>query len=432
MKIRCLCAIASTILLAACGGGSDGEKTAQEANSVSYSGFETPAKLTTENSYEFLNKVLLLNNTDALAKSTASSAPAQNISISPAQTMLSKVAAGIKVTDPYQARSVSETDTCSNGGTARTIGNINDSSSTGTLNIVLQNCNNGSGVLNGNLEMIVTRSNPNHQQPEVYELNFDDLSFRVGSTTISLSGNQSYNYTEGVATTISNILETSSDDKQLLIENFTVIDNTLEYLYLDASELRGETGNNISGRIFISDYGYVDVYTNKFVSLVNTQVLPYSGNLVLKGDSSSLSAKADFSHIQVQLDENGNGVSELVSILKAENLNPNNPPVFNQIQPPTISLVSHSAWDEPLVGFPIDFDAFFSSDPDGGTLDFEWTLTTKPVGSLAEIMPEEDFPSIAILLPDVAGDYTITLVVTNKNGLASTKTSTVTVVNAEL
>jgi len=59
----------------------------------------------------------------------------------------------------------------------------------------------------------------------------------------------------------------------------------------------------------------------------------------------------------------------------------------------------------------VTLDATASSDPDGDTLTYAWTLVSKPVGSDAAIDPSDQ--TTALLVPDRAGDYVVRLVVSD-------------------
>ncbi len=80
--------------------------------------------------------------------------------------------------------------------------------------------------------------------------------------------------------------------------------------------------------------------------------------------------------------------------------------------------------DQPvtLVGTVVHLDGRASYDPEGDALTYQWTLSA-PAGSTAMLTvpaPPDDFPGTAIFTPDVYGDYTATLIVTDSNGLPST------------
>lgn len=67
-------------------------------------------------------------------------------------------------------------------------------------------------------------------------------------------------------------------------------------------------------------------------------------------------------------------------------------------------------------------DGSGSSDPEGKELSFNWTLDGTPVGSDVDEIIDDTLP-IAHFTTDVAGEYTVGLVVTNTDGVSSAKRS---------
>lgn len=69
------------------------------------------------------------------------------------------------------------------------------------------------------------------------------------------------------------------------------------------------------------------------------------------------------------------------------------------------------------VGLRVTLDGTGSSDPDGETLTFAWSINSKPDGSIAEL----DYPGTVnpSFLAELPGDYTLVLVVTDQSGLSN-------------
>lgn len=75
------------------------------------------------------------------------------------------------------------------------------------------------------------------------------------------------------------------------------------------------------------------------------------------------------------------------------------------------------------VGEAAALDGSGSSDPEGDPLSFDWSLDSQPTGSLTVIVGDDQ--ETASLTPDVAGDYQISLVVTDAFGAASNPASVI-------
>jgi K319L-like, PKD domain len=67
----------------------------------------------------------------------------------------------------------------------------------------------------------------------------------------------------------------------------------------------------------------------------------------------------------------------------------------------------------PLVGSPVTLDGSTSTDPDGDPINYFWTMTSQPAGSVAGITEVDAHASVASFTPDVAGEYEITLTVSD-------------------
>ncbi|HEY0491365.1 MAG TPA: PKD domain-containing protein [Telluria sp.] len=82
---------------------------------------------------------------------------------------------------------------------------------------------------------------------------------------------------------------------------------------------------------------------------------------------------------------------------------------------------------EAAVGYTVALSGSGSSDPDGNTLSYAWTLVSKPAGSSAALTSATG--AFSQLAPDVLGSYVVKLVATDARGAASTYQTTVSVNN---
>ncbi|PWQ97579.1 PKD domain-containing protein [Leucothrix arctica] len=422
MKLTHLPVLALTLAITACGGSEKGE-TPQTTAVDSYVGFSYAANLTSNNSFEFLEQVFIGSSSSVLAKASDSYAPEDQISILEMQSVFNTIAFKMAPND-FQARGINETERCANGGTLKLTGTVDDESYTGKLNAEMVNCDQGSGKLNGDLTMDVTLVSE-AQQPQAYILGFNNITLTDGTQTYYLAGTQSFDSDRGVDTTISNILQTTSDGRQLLSENFVVVDNTLESFYTGTTE----TGIDISGKIYIGDYGYVEIFTTDLFQDLPTEIMPYTGTMELFGNDSSLKVMSDFSYTSVLLDGDGNGLHEQIAELNNDASNFEEGLNFTPRQPPLVNISDIGDELTVYVGYDMTFDGFLSTDPSGGQLTYHWQISSKPAGSTSQIQHDSSSPYFITVIPDLAGDYTVTLTVTNESGLSSIESKTVTVLS---
>ena len=96
--------------------------------------------------------------------------------------------------------------------------------------------------------------------------------------------------------------------------------------------------------------------------------------------------------------------------------------------PPVADIVVVGQADVVAVGTSVGFDGSGSSDPEGQALVYRWTLVGQPAGSTAALVDPEAVSSS--LIPDVPGEYTVQLVVSDGQAESAPVTVTVTGVDA--
>jgi hypothetical protein len=97
------------------------------------------------------------------------------------------------------------------------------------------------------------------------------------------------------------------------------------------------------------------------------------------------------------VDPEGETDTDMV-VVEVVQVNPNDPPVAEAGDPQTVE-----------VGTQVTLDGSASSDPNGDTLSFQWAIDSSPADSTAALSDADQ--STAILTPDVAGEYVLSLTV---------------------
>ncbi len=111
-------------------------------------------------------------------------------------------------------------------------------------------------------------------------------------------------------------------------------------------------------------------------------------------------------------DQDGNYVVQLVVTDEADLASePDQVLISSYNQAPTAYATASTTL--PMVGDPVTLDGTTSTDPDGDPLNYSWTVTSQPAGSVAAITEVDAHASVASFTPDVVGEYVITLTVSD-------------------
>lgn len=276
------------ISLTACGGGSDGGTASVSAPSSSelmaaYSGNTESAELTEHEVYPILSYLV---NGDASGLIEQS----QQIQEDALQELKS-------INQPKAMASYSEN--CSYGGRVTLSGNLYATTLPVRLTYTYEDCNDGYGIQSGSISYII-RELIWDDTPHEYTIIYDDYREQYGiDEYVGLDGSSVHEnggYCNEVKT--SNLLITSSDIN--ILEQDLIVEGAGCSFVRDLE---------VSGRIYFSYLGYVDVETLEPIEL-DDDLKIFSGHFIFSNELSSLSIETNESTSSVVVDSNNDGSYE--------------------------------------------------------------------------------------------------------------------------
>lgn len=303
-------------ILAACGGGGgggDGGGGGGPAPLV-YSGNSSPAVITTSNAAQLTANVLGGANASGAISGVATEAESSG-----ARELGRRLTSAVRATPlrpgsrPLTSDPVDQTEPC-DSGSVRIFGDINQSG-TGTLTFVWSNCRTGDSTLDGTGSVRVDAFEPGFEVITDGTFSFQrvTLTSPTASGTVSGSLRLQLSILANTETSTANLVTLDGNGRMTKSENFVVTDS---YSNIFAPTSVSET---ITGRLFDSTHGFVDVITNApFVFSTLTQSFPNSGDLVLTGANNRHVRAIAFSSnaVTLGLDLNGDNAFESAASLK--------------------------------------------------------------------------------------------------------------------
>lgn len=424
----------TAILLSACGGGGDGSAENDSGYTLltpkpdqAYTGSRDPSLLDESSAAIFASLVV----GDSTSSDSLQSRGAANNTLlldQPAMlTSLSNTILNKQQNSQLLGRSVSQTISCDYGGTASVAGDLNDEEETGVLVYTYQNCQLEEGItLNGKTSTTIHSS----FAPESSTVAFDSLETTSNGETYTLIG------------TIKNTESYSQESSQNITTETEVINLTTvhsasqfktyfqNYTSTKATNFGDLTEQSLSGRVFLSNLGYVTVSTSaNYITDNNSQSeIPEQGTILLTGASQSqsrISGAVDGSqdNYQLNLDKDGDNVYELTSVQNSstspetDNWGDNQAPIAIISAGEVIwSDGTHTDETEYEIGTELTLSSENSYDPDDIELSYVWTVEEKPNESTATIEQHEFGPEFLTFTPDIKGEYKISLKVTDDFG----------------
>ncbi len=296
--------------LSSCGGGGGGGSSASP-----YTGLATPAVITTSNADDIARQAfqggdLGANVTLAPAHSDMASPMAarpaaltlvQILTKASTAALLAPSSAPAPAPAPRAVVTIDNTETDGMGGSARFILSVNDETGAFTGTIVFTNFHgDGGGAINGTVAVSgVVYSD------DYIEIHIDFRSVRVVDGTTDVTAQGAVYLTSGTGggqATLNLCFTDNGTGKGVLLSDYTVA----------VTDLGGATDVRVSGRIYLHDYGYVDVWTEAPFLYPALSTQPTSGAITLTGDNNCRArlTVVDAATYTVELDADGNGSYE--------------------------------------------------------------------------------------------------------------------------
>lgn len=179
-----------------------------------------------------------------------------------------------------------------------------------------------------------------------------------------------------------------------------------------ATVASAEVPRTVSGRVYVSSQGYMDVGSVRPLLYYQDGEIPSAGGpLVLTSTGPAIDVRPlNATYSLVGLDRSGDGRIDAGNLFDWSRLGYR---VDQDLAPGPVADV-HTAVDSTADLPPFHLDAAFSRERGDGLLSYHWTLVLAPPGSTAVVQHAEE--ARAELDPDVAGNYLVRLTVSDAAG----------------
>lgn len=167
--------------------------------------------------------------------------------------------------------------------------------------------------------------------------------------------------------------------------------------------------------ISVSSYMFGDGFINAKPTIAYNNIFGATANSITYDSDSFTNADIDMTNNYW----GGKSITELNEVFVDANDTPDKSFVFlfdpmleNAVERSNTAPVANAGIDKTTVlNYGVSLDGTMSSDVDGDELSYKWTLVSKPTGSLVILYNNTD--PISSLMPDVLGDYTIELTISD-------------------
>lgn len=397
--------IALSLTLTACGGGGGGSSTSAEAAMV-YVGEQAPAVLSARNYRDFRDAVIDGPLDLSGLSESKSLSPSSSVSVAAATQLPRVLFNQLRDRDPRagaaaKAVRVDERVPCSGGGEMHLRGSLHDSG-TGSVSLEYIDCRIDQQTLNGPGRYVVHAADA-QGGPLDSSLVFSGVSSRIsGGPHERLHGEaREQTVSPGPLWTVNVLMDPVGAGPQRWYANFQ------QQQHWDSYPPQTE----LSGRVYLSDQGYVQVQTPQRLS--ESLVGGLQGEVLLTGFANSRLQMRLYGPAQdYQIDEDGDGVYEQFG----HYLRPPEGVVLPPLPPEPAVSMSRSGADGLSVGQPVLFEATPLLLREQ-IVRLQWSVIEEPAPGAAQL--DTSNPRQVTLIGTLPGRYTLGVVAENAEGLRS-------------
>jgi hypothetical protein len=382
-----------SILAIGCGGGGGGGGRSSIPTGITYDGNADPAVVTTTNAATLVNNAIGSGDAaTAVGGTNAAAAGSQNTedSADPSQgiglSILARRLAGSlpdSLTQETTARSqqlvtaaqivVDETVSCdSDTGSIRLSGTLDDNLM-GTLTVDYNNCLLGDALVDGRATMRIDAVDLDNEIPTDLTISFNRLTVMGPTFDVASSGSVRSMLNLGTDTetlTVNLVTQDNISGKKTKADPLSIV------IVYDDIFFPSSFSQTITGRVFDSVHGYVDIFTAEpLVFSTLFQDFPDSGELILTGDRNIRVTALSSTLVSLELDLDGDDVYEITAISQWAQL-------ADEVNDDLGDLDSdgmHNSWEDVHALDPLDpADAVEDVDLDGFTNLEEYLAGTDP------------------------------------------------------
>lgn len=324
------------------------------------------------------------------------------------------------VLDFPDAAALNQTVNCSGGGTLAVSGGA-----AGEFTADFASCSESLSLIDGTIYFTINGYDQ-FGDPNDMTAKYQDVLIQSGDRSIVMTGVESY-MEEGFSETTVVNATLEENGQQVFLENMTT--NEVSYSANGIGE-----GETFTGRMYLSDHGYVDVNTTERIRFEWNEVgdYPVDGQMIMTGAGSSnvISQPNGNNNFRAFLDKDGNSTTDMIGAEGSADMDLVWSPAVNESPFAVISVEEDVAL---IVNAPIIFDGYSSVNHGGSTdsMQFDWAIDTDdmPFGANASIAATPASHMEAEFITDTPGSYWVELTVTDGNGFTHLTTMRFDVTN---